>query len=298
MGGGSAVLLRPLRLQLVVALGLFVPLVALHRRANADEIDASIQQLGSARAYKARLSAAMFLAKQTDPRAILALARAVTRDSESTVRRVAALSLARVVNKVVAKEARAAAIEALEVASRRDRDRRVRQSAQLALDRMLGGPGDAGRIFVHFGVPADGSRTLPSSSSGALLAALRGSVRENAPDYVMASSAPLPTRAELASRKLRGFTISARVARVNVQSRGTHTEVTCTVELRVGPWTGRDGNGRLAVDQSAYAIGNGRVTATHGEARQAAVDCAVAVAQELAARQVVPFLRRLAATAP
>ncbi len=47
---------------------------------------------------------------------------------------------------------------------------------------------------------------------------------------------------------------------------------------------------------SASASGNGRVVASRTGTRRAAVECAVAVAEELAARQVVPFLRQLAAT--
>jgi hypothetical protein len=301
MGGAFAGFLRPARLFLILLIGLFIPMLLLPRRAIADEIDGSIQQLRGSRAYKVRLSAAMFLAKQRDPRAILALARAVTHDPESTVRRVAALSLARLVDRVIAQEARNAAMTALQSASRSDRDRQVRRSAQLALERMHVALADssssASRIFVHVGVPPDPSRALPSDGSIALLAALRGSLREHAPDYEMASGV-LPTRAELASRKLRGFTITARVARVSVEEKGNHTDVSCTVAVRVGPWTGRDGNESIAADVSASATGNGRVTASRRGARRATVDCAVAVAQELAARQVVPFLRRLAAAAP
>lgn len=301
MGGAFAGLLRPARLFLILLIGLFIPMLLLPRRAVADEIDASIRELRGARSYKVRLSAAMVLAKQRDPRAILALARAVTQDPESTVRRVAALSLARLVDSVVAREARSAAVNALESASRSDRDRRVRQTAQLALERMHTSLADssssASGIFVHVGVPPDPSRALPSESSLALLAALRGSLRQHAPDYEMASGA-LPTRAELASRRLRGFTITARVARVQVEEKGNRADVSCTVAVRVGPWTGRDGNERIAADVSASATGNGKVTASRKGTRRATVDCAVAVAQELAAREVVPFLRRLAAAAP
>jgi len=64
------------------------------------------------------------------------------------------------------------------------------------------------------------------------------------------------------------------------------------VSVRVSPWTGRDGNERLAATESASATGNGQVSASRADARRAAVDCAVAVIEELAERQVVPFLRR------
>ncbi|HWM88277.1 MAG TPA: hypothetical protein VNO33_20625 [Kofleriaceae bacterium] len=286
------------------------PLLGLHRRAAADEIDGAIVKLRRARAYKARLSAALLLAQNGEPRAIMALARAVEHDPQRLVRRLAALSLARALDAATDGEVRRAGFQSLKRASRRDRDRGVRRSAQLALDRLRGGraarapdrgyayrpssldPSPDGRIFVHLGVPGDTSRALPPGGGDALLAAVRGTLRMHAPEYELTAGAP-PTRAELATRRLRGYTIVTSVARVELAPNGAFTDVKCTVSVRVGPWSGRDGNERMAAEESASASGNGRVTSSPTGTRRAAVECAVAVAEELAARQVVPFLRRL-----
>jgi hypothetical protein len=48
-------------------------------------------------------------------------------------------------------------------------------------------------------------------------------------------------------------------------------------------------------NRSASATGSGKVSASRRDSKRAAVDCAVAVAEELAMRQVIPFLRRVAA---
>ena len=300
MGGGRAGRRCPARLYLLLLVSLVAPLLALPRRAAADDIDKSIQQLRRSRAYKVRLSAALFLAKQKAPRAIIELARALNGDSDRTVRRVAALSLARMVDGSTDKQARRAAVDALERARRRDRDRRVRESAQEALltvrTALLLESENAGRIFVHVGPPADLSRALPSGSLEALLHAVRGSLLEHAPDYEL-TNGMAPTHAELTSRRMRGYTVIAQVAQVEVERNGDHNDVRCTVSLRVGPWSGRDGN-RLAADESASVSGSGRVTATQRGTRRAAVDCAVAVTEELSARHVIPFLRRVAAQAP
>ncbi len=298
---------------MLLLLSVLAPLLAVPRKASADHVDESIHKLRRARGYKVRLSAALYLARQRESRAILALVRAVEQDRDPMVRRVAALSLGRAVDEYTAAAARRTAIEALERAARRDRDRQVRRGAERGLERIRGSIAarlvalddemdllaaetstSASGIFVHVGKPGDLSRTLPTGGRETLLAAVRGSLRMHAPDYKMASGAQ-PTRAELASRGLRGFTVNALVASVAVEPVGDFASVKCTVSVRVSPWSGSDGNESLSAHASASASGNGRVVASKTGTRRAAVECAVAVAEELAARQVVPFLRQLAA---
>ncbi len=280
-----------------------VVVAALVAPVAADKVDDSSGQLRSSRDFKIRLSAALYLAKQQgDRRAVKALARALMVDSESTVRRVAALSLGTLLTPGLPEDARKIGLKALEQSSGTDGDKRVRASAGSALLRARnqlgvassGGGGGRGRLFVHVGKPNDLTRKLPSGSVEMVQAAVRSALRRNAPDYQMSSGSP-PTRSELASRRLRGFYVGAAVAKVAIQSNGNSTEVRCTVSLRVSPWTGRDGNERLVANESATASGSGRVQTSAGDSNQAAADCAVAVSEELTARQVVPFLRRVAA---
>jgi hypothetical protein len=215
------------------------------------------------------------------------------------VRRVAALSLGALLTPGLPRDARDAGLKALEQSSETDGDKRVRASAGSALLRARSQLGSAaasggGRLFVHVGKPSDRTGKLPSGSVEMVQAAVRGALRRNAPDYQTSSGTP-PTRAELASRKLRGFIVGAAVAKVAIESSGSAMEVRCTVSLRVSPWTGSDGNERLVANESATASGSGRIQTSAGDSKQAAADCAVAVSEELTARQVVPFLRRVAA---
>ncbi|HEY8145415.1 MAG TPA: HEAT repeat domain-containing protein [Kofleriaceae bacterium] len=281
-----------------------VVLAALAAPARADKVDDSSKQLKSSRDYKIRLSAALYLAKQQgDRRAVKALARALLLDSESTVRRVAALSLGTLLTPGLPADARKIGLKALQQSSESDDDRRVRASSGSALLRarsQIGtidiGSGSSGRggLFVHVGKPNDLTRKLPSGSVEMMQAAVRSALRRNAPDYQTSSGSP-PTRSQLASRRLRGFYVGAAVAKVAIESNGSSTEVRCTVSLRVSPWTGSDGNERLVANESATASGSGRVETSAGDSNRAAADCAVAVSEELTARQVVPFLRRVAA---
>jgi hypothetical protein len=280
-----------------------VVLAALVAPARADKVDDSAKQLKSSRDYKIRLSAALHLAKQQgDRRAVKALARALLLDSESTVRRVAALSLGALLTPGLPADARKIGLRALQQSSEGDSDKRVRASSGSALLRARsqigtidsGSGGGRGGLFVHVGKPNDLTRKLPSGSVEMMQAAVRSALRRNAPDYQTSSGSP-PTRSQLASRRLRGFYVGAAVAKVAIESNGSSTEVRCTVSLRVSPWTGSDGNERLVANESATASGSGRVETSAGDSNRAAADCAVAVSEELTARQVVPFLRRVAA---
>jgi hypothetical protein len=287
-------------------------LAALAAPALADKVDDSSSQLRGSRDYKIRLSAALYLAKQQgDRRAVKALARALLVDSESTVRRVAALSLGTLLTPGLPEDARRVGLRSLEQSAQTDGDKRVRGSAGSALLRarsQLGAlastgrsssgssssSGGRGRLFVHVGKPNDRTGKLPDGSVEMVQAAVRGALRRNAPDYQTSSGSP-PTRSQLASRRLRGYYVGAAVAKVAIESSGGSTEVRCTVSLRVSPWTGSDGNERLVANESATASGSGRVQTSAGDSTRAAADCAVAVSEELTARQVVPFLRRVAA---
>ncbi len=280
-----------------------VVLAALVAPVRADKVDDSSKQLKSSRDYKIRLSAALHLAKQQgDRRAVKALARALLLDSESTVRRVAALSLGTLLTPGLPADARKLGLKALQQSAENDDDRRVRASSGSALLRArsqigtidTGSRSGRGGLFVHVGKPNDLTRKLPSGSVEMMQAAVRSALRRSAPDYQTSSGSP-PTRSQLASRRLRGFYVGAAVAKIAIESNGRSAEVRCTVSLRVSPWTGSDGNERLVASESATASGSGRVQTSAGDSNRAAADCAVAVSEELTARQVVPFLRRVAA---
>jgi hypothetical protein len=114
---------RLLAIALVVA-----AVIAVATPAHADEIDDQVALLAGGGGYKIRLGAALSLSKSSDGRAVTALAVALERDGESTIRRVAALALGQL-GSDVAKKARDRAQAALEKAARADKDARVRDTA-------------------------------------------------------------------------------------------------------------------------------------------------------------------------
>jgi hypothetical protein len=270
-------------------------------RAAADAVAARADQLASSRHYKVRLSAALWLAQQHDSRAVEAMAQALDRDREHTVRRVAATSLATLVDDSTPAPVRDRAIAALHSASLRDRDRKVRKSAARAWRRLVAmqtpGRSDVPQVFVAVGEPTSQSMLAPEATRGEMQNAMRRALYQHAPSFGHSTrQSGLPSAADLRRSASAGFYVNASVSSVQLARRGAATEVLCQVSMRVSPWTGHDGSEVLRVAESASAAGKGRVRG--GSARAAVLrssqDCVVAVIEELTATHIVPFIKRTA----
>ena len=93
----------------------------------------------------------------------------------------------------------------------------------------------------------------------------------------------------------KAFIVGAAVAKLEVSRTGGRAEIRCSVSVRVAPWSGSDGNEVWQAHNSASASGNGKVV---GASTPAAIDgskrdCLLAVAEQITARQVVPFLKKM-----
>ncbi len=268
------------------------------RTATADRVDVQTRQLRGTGQYKLRMSAALKLAKTRDPRAVRAMVYALLNDSKSMVRRVAALSLAKMVDESVPAKERAAALGALERASKRDSDRKVRESAARTFEQLRGlrSVAKKSRVFLNIAKPADLTSKAPKGTARRMHVAVRRTLRKHAPSYSQEwPSGKLPTRRELKNNGANGYYVGATVALLQVKKKGGRAEVNCSVSVRVNPWSGRDGNEKWAANKAASATGNGKVIGSNTAAGIASAkrDCLLAVVEQVTARQVVPFLKRL-----
>jgi len=268
--------------------------------AFADRIDTQARRLRSD-SYKVRVSAALQLSKSRDDRATVALSDSLSRDRNKTVRQVAAISLGKMIGPQTSARSRSIAVVALKRAAKSDGSSRVRRAARKSLSILAKSETEkapsarAGSVFLHVGDPTDPTSRLSSSERDYLLRAVATTVRREAPTYGLATpSGYLPTEAELAAKRTNGFFLGVSVATLNVNRRGSRAEVRCQVKLRVGPWKGRDGGERIVAKRSASASGSARVVgrSSRRSVRRLQRDCVVAVAEEVTARQVMPFLRR------
>lgn len=268
------------------------------RAAAADTVDAGVRQLAPDNAYKVRLAAALSLSKSKEPRAVIALAGALRDDEAPTIRRVSVLALEKMIDARTAADAKALGFAALEEAAARDRDAKVRETAKRALKALAGlrrkRVSNAPPVFVNIDTTQDQSKKLPSGASARLTRIVKSSVERTG--YATSWPGGLPTSADLVSSRSRAFIVASTVKKVDITRSGSQTQIACTVVLRVAPWSGTDGGERWEANRAASATGSAKATtgSRDRDIQSGVRECVEAVAEDVTARQVVPFLRRLA----
>ncbi|RMH36841.1 MAG: hypothetical protein D6689_21695 [Deltaproteobacteria bacterium] len=287
------------RVRGAVVVALIGAVVFVASPARADGIAQRARQLRASPSFKVRLSAALWLAERRDVRAVRALAEALRHDREATVRALAAAALGRLIDESVAARERDAAIDALAAAARSDADVRVRRKALASYKRVraLRSPdGALPSVFVAIGAPTS---RAPGVAAADVQVAVRRALRQAAPDFGQATQRDgWPTERALRRAGTAAFFVNASVRDVAVTRRGGRADVRCTVGMQVNVWRGADAAERLRPGEAASATGTGRVSAAYTPAAIAAArrDCVAAVLDQLAARQVAPFIRRAATT--
>jgi len=274
------------------------------RAAHADAIDTNVRQLGTA-SYKARLAAALALSKSHDPRAVVAVADALTSDDDATIRRVAALALGKMIDARTAEHAREHGLDALGTAATDDVDHEVRATATRIEHELAGlrrkkrstGADDAAdkpSVFVRIDGATDQSKLAPSDAADRLDKLVKASVEKIG--YATSWPGGLPTQTELASSHSRAFIVASTVKKIEISKVSRQTQISCKVEIRIAPWSGTDGGEKWEANKAAAASGSAKAVTGNSEREIASGvrDCLEAVAEDVIARHVMPFLKRLA----
>jgi hypothetical protein len=272
--------------------------------ARADSIDLNIRQMAD-RSYKVRLAAALALAKSEDPRAVIALADALERDRESTIRRVSALALSKMIDARTAEDARELGLNALADAAVHDADLKVRATALRAQQDLSGlrrrkkdpklvARAEPPGVFVHIDSATDHSKLAPSDAGERLARILKRGIERTG--YATTWPGGLPTQVELAASHARAFIVATSVKKIEISKMSHRTQVSCKVEIRIAPWSGTDGGEKWEANKAASASGSAKAMTGNNDREVAGGvrDCLEAVAEDVTSRQVMPFLKRLA----
>jgi hypothetical protein len=275
------------------------------RVAHADTIDRSVRQLQTG-TEKVRLAAALSLAKSRDPRAVIAISGALESESATTIRRVAALALEKMVDANTAPDARALALAALGRAARSDRDAKVKDSAAKSLKKLSAqrttrpittpttGGGDKPAVFVNIDPATDQSKKAPDGAPERVVKIVKRSIEKTG--YATTWPGGLPTSAELTSNRSRAYIVASTVKNIEITKQGRSATIACTVAIRVAPWTGKDGGEKWEANKAASASGSAKAQTgtSQRDVTMGVHDCLEAVAEDVTKRQVVPFIKRLA----
>ncbi len=282
------------------ALAVLTACLLLSRTASADAIDQSVKEL-QARSQKVRLAAALALSKSKDARAVLAVSAALTDDKDSTIRRVSALALEKMVDASTADDARELALGALEKAAKSDVDAKVKSTAQSTLKSLVAlrrnVKSNKPSVFVNIDSAVDQSRKAPKDAPDRVARIVRRSIERTG--YATSWPGGLPTSKELTQNKSQAYNVAANVKKIDITKGARQTTIACTVAIRVAPWSGKDGGEKWEANKAASASGSAKAM-TSGNSDSAVMsgmrDCLEAVAEDVTNRQVVPFLKRVAAT--
>jgi hypothetical protein len=271
--------------------------------ARADTIDDNIHSMSDS-SYKVRLAAVLALSKSHHPRAVIALADALRKDDESTIRRVAALALGKMIDARTADDARELGLDALAEAAANDIDVKVRATAAHAQQDLAGlrrrkkephaEPSAKPGVFVNVDGATDQSKVAPSDTGERLARIVKKSVERTG--YATSWPGGLPTQIELASSHARAFIVASTVKKIDVSRVSRQTQVSCQVEIRVAPWSGTDGGEKWEANKAASASGSAKAVTGNSDREIAGGvrDCLEAVAEDVTARHILPFLKRLA----
>ncbi|HUJ58033.1 MAG TPA: HEAT repeat domain-containing protein [Kofleriaceae bacterium] len=280
--------------------------------ARADAIAHQVRELGSSDSSdRVRLAAVLALSKSHDPRAVIAIADALGHDDDPTIRRIAAIALEKNVNARTAEDAREIALDSLEAAAQNDGDDSVRAAAAKAFKALAHlhrrhrhveaalpprDPGsDRPEVFVHIDTTTDQSKKAPSEAADRLHAIVKANI--DRVGYATSWPGGLPTAQELAVNRSRAFIVASTVKTIEITRLGHQTQIACTLAIRIAPWEGSDGGEKWEASKAASASGSAKATTGSSERdiRGGVRDCLDAVAEDVTSRQIVPFLRTIAA---
>lgn len=268
--------------------------------SRADAVADQIVTLTEGSPVKLRLAAAVALAGHADDRAVLALAKALREDKDATVRRAAALALKKIVTGKTGKVARAKALDALKAASssKTEKNKKVRSTAAKiykALDAQFAAPkGPA--VFVNLDPSQDRTKRAPARAVTELDKSVKAIVGKASKDYAMEwPGDAMPTAKELQKSGTTAFIVGAAVTKLTFDKQGSKVTVSCSVEVRVSPWTGTDGGEAWVEGKTAQASGSGAAETGSSSASMAGgvVDCVKAVGERVVGDKIAPFIKKV-----
>lgn len=272
--------------------------------AAADAVDRNTARLATGSTYRVRLTAALALSKSKDGRAVHALASALGNDRQPAIRRVSALALAKMVDNRTPADARDFALDALDRAIAADDAPKVRDTAKKALRALSGLRRIAKRtprgarlgVFVTIDATTDQSRRAPSGARERVTKVVKKGIERTG--YSTSWPGGVPTSAQLTTARSRAFIVASTVKHIRTSSNGPQTQIACTVAIRVAPWSGTDGGEKWEASRAASASGSATAVTgnTDREIAGGVTECLETVSADVTARQVLPFLDRLATT--
>lgn len=256
--------------------------------AQADNVDRLMKQLSTSSDYKVRLSAALSLSKLRDQRAVPTFIKAL-KDSDKTVRGVAAASLGKVVNSSTSASVRSKVLKALKYAVAKDSNSFVRKQAQKALDTLgklkSGTAPTTGGIYINIG---------PMSATVNDAAAIRSHMRKTVQKTFKKKAASMmidwpggkaPSKRQVSAKKLKAFHVDGTLNELSTRTSGRTATITCKVSMLIASYPEKSMFGFLKGGAQVQS------STSQKEMQYAKEDCVAAVMEDLVHRKIIPTIK-------
>ena len=294
MASRQVSLARRLRAVLVLVVLAF-GVVAMPTAVRADNVDVLVRDVKSGSDYKVRLSAVLALAKLGDKRGIPALVGALG-DSDKTVRGAAAVALGKLVTAATPATTRKQVKTALEKLVARESTDSVKKVAektlaQLAAIEEAAAVTDAPGGGVYVAVADMASKAEPIDKLKALAKkTVQTTLTRKGKEFLQTwPGGKVPTKTQLAAKKVMGFYVDGTVNEITVKQKGASATVSCKISMLIASFP----------EKSIFAVltGNASVAGSNDERDIALAkeDCVAAVIEDLVASKVVPTIKTKAA---
>jgi hypothetical protein len=209
------------------------------------------------------------------------------------------------VDQSTADDAKSLALDALDKAAKTDGDAKVKSTAQATLKKLAPlrktnkttPTGGKPAVFVNIDAATDQSKKAPKDASDRVAKIVKKSIESKTGYSTTWPGGTLPTSKELTSSKSQAYIVASTVKKIEVTKGTRQATIACTVAIRVAPWGGKDGGEKWEANKAASASGSAKAMTGNSERdiNSGMRDCLEAVAEDVANRQVVPFIKRLAA---
>lgn len=270
-----------------LAIPVLVLLLLLQGSAHADNVDRFIKQLTTSKDSKVRVTAVTGLASLGGDRAIRAVIRAL-RDRDKSVRGVAAVSLAKLVDHETEAKLRKDVLRALTTVAQRDPVAFVRQRAKQAREQIeKPRPAGGGGIYVNIGAMSAKTKGAPEKIRGLMRKAAQQTFSKRASSMVTAwPSGREPSAKQLAASKTAGYHVDGTLLTLKAEPKGASTLVSCKISMLLATYPDKsmfgflDGGARVETGSSDRDI------------QYAQEDCVAAVIENLVAKKIIPAIQQ------
>jgi hypothetical protein len=251
----------------------------------SDRVDRLARQMLGASDNKVRLSAALNLARTGDSRAIPAFVRAL-RDSDESVRGVAATALGRLVTADTPMDHRERVLAALRRVGQSDSEAFVRERARHAFRgiRALPEPAVAApAVYVDVGPMSDDTRS-GSDFRPAMRQTISTAIQRRGGELATEWPGGNPSRAQLQQNGAQAFHVDGTLTELTTETRGRNTVISCKVSMLIATYP----------EKSMFGFLNGGANVQTGsspaQVERGQRDCVLAVVENLVTSRVIPTI--------